>query len=170
MSASKRGSLRGLPGFTLRSTLVHVATYFVIGAVSYWLIARRYWTGPEALAGLRDPEGDFVQRWFLPAQVVRGALHGVALFPLRRALLDMRRSGGLVIASLLLLIGSIAGISGVIEDWVYSTSFHIGLFLVHLPEVVLQTLLYGYLLLAWERRVENRRLWAATDGAGPMKR
>ena len=42
-------------------------------------MARCYWTGPEALPWLRNPEGEFVQRWFLPAQIVRGALRGVAL-------------------------------------------------------------------------------------------
>jgi hypothetical protein len=146
------GVLRGSVGFVGRSTVLHVLTYFVIGAASYWLVARRYWTGPEALPWLRDPEGDFVPRWFMPAQVVRGALYGVALLPLRRALLAMGAWGGPVIASLLLLIGLIAGISGVIEDWVYSTTFHAGLFFAHLPEVIVQTLLYGYLLLAWERR------------------
>jgi hypothetical protein len=155
----RRGVFRTLAGFTGRSTVLHVLTYFVFGAASYWLVARRYWTGQEALPWLRNPEGEFVQRWFLPAQIVRGALHGVALFPLRTALLSMPRFGGLVVASLLLLIGSIAGISGVIEDWVYSTTFHFGLFMAHLPEIVLQTLAYGYLLLAWERRVE--RGWAA---------
>jgi hypothetical protein len=155
MAQEPRGVLRGSVGFVSRSTVLHVVTYFVIGAASYWLVARRYWTGPEALPWLRDPEGDFVPRWFMPAQVVRGALYGVALFPLRKALLAMGAWGGSVIASLLLLIGLIAGISGVIEDWVYSTTFHAGLFLAHLPEVVVQTLLYGYLLLAWERRRET---------------
>jgi hypothetical protein len=62
-----------------------------------------------------------------------------------------------VVASLLLLIGTVAGISGIIEDWVYSTTFHPGLFMAHLPEIVLQTLLYGYLLLAWERHAQKRR-------------
>ena len=157
MSSTTRHSARIFAGFILRSTVLHVLTYFVIGAASYWLLARRFWVGPEALPWLRNPEGEFVQRWFLPAQVVRGVVHGVALFPLRRPLLDMDRRGGLVVASILLLIGSIAGISGVIEDWVYSTTFHLGLFLAHLPEIVLQTVLYGYLLLAWERRAEKRR-------------
>ena len=155
MTDDPRGFPRGSIGFVCRSTLLHVLTYFVIGAASYWLVARRYWTGPEALPWLRDPEGDFVRRWFMPAQVVRGALYGVALFPLRRALLAMGGWGGPAIASLLLLIGLIAGISGVIEGWVYTTTFHAGLFLAHLPEVVVQTFLYGYLLLAWERRRER---------------
>src|SRR5438132_1248414 len=104
MPQNTRGSLHGFVGFVLRSTVLHVLTYFVIGAASYWLVARRYWTGPEALPWLRNPEGEFVERWFLPAQVVRGALQGVALFPLKHALLAMRGWGGLVIASLLLLI------------------------------------------------------------------
>ena len=157
MPQNLRNSLHSWMGFIFRSTVLHVLTYFVIGAASYWLVARRYWTGPEALPWLRNPEGEFVQRWFLPAQILRGALLGIALLPLKGALLDMGRRGGLVIASLLLLIGTVAGISGIIEDWVYSTTFHPGLFLAHLPEIVLQALLYGYLLLAWERRVQERR-------------
>ena len=101
MTYDPRAVLRGSIGFVGRSTVLHVLTYFVIGAASYWLVARRYWTGPEALPWLRDPEGDFVPRWFMPAQVVRGALYGVALFPLRGALLAMGAWGGPVIASLL---------------------------------------------------------------------
>jgi hypothetical protein len=158
-----------LPGFILRSTVLHVLTYVIVGAASYWLLARRYWTGPEALPWLRNPEAEFVQRWLLPAQVVRGAMYGLALFPLRGALLDMGHLGGLVIASLLLLIGWIAGISGVIEDWVYTTTFHLGLFLIHLPEIVLQALLYGYLLLAWELRAK-RRAGTLAGGPGPVSR
>lgn len=157
MTQRTQGAPLRFMGWTVRSTVLHVVTYVVIGAVSYWLVARRYWTGPDALPWLRDPESAFVQRWLLPAQVVRGVLHGIALYPLRRVLLDMHRLGGVVIAALLLLIGSIAGISGAIETWVYTTTFNFGLFMVHLPEIVVQTLIYGYLLLAWEWRVERRR-------------
>lgn len=156
MTQDSQGFFRGCIGFICRSTVLHVLTYLVIGAASYWLVARRYWTGAEALPWLRDPESEFVQRWFLPAQLVRGVLYGVALFPLRKALLAMGAWGGTVIASLLLLIGMVTGISGVIESWVYTTTFHAGLFFVHLPEVIVQTLLYGYVLLAWERRREAR--------------
>ena len=144
--------MRRLVGFIWRSAVLHVLSYVVVGGASYWLIARRYWTGPEAFPWLRDPEGQFVRNWFLPAQIVRGILYGLALFPLRSALLGMGRLGGAVVAGLLLLVGCLAGISGDIETWVYTTTFHLRLFLAHLPEIVVQTLLYGYLLLAWERR------------------
>jgi hypothetical protein len=69
----------------------------------------------------------------------------------------MKRWGGLVIGSILFMFGSVIGISGAIEAWVYSTTFNPDLFLVHLPEVVIQTILFGYLLLAWERRVEKKQ-------------
>jgi hypothetical protein len=157
MAHDARGLTRALAGFVVRSTVLHVVTYFLIGAASYWLVARRYWTGSEALAWLRDPEGDFVPRWFLPAQVLRGVVFGLALFPLRGTLLGMGARGGSVIAALLLLIGMVAGANGVVEEAVYRTTFHAGLFLAHLPEIVIQAFLYGYLLVAWERRAERIR-------------
>jgi len=144
--------LRVFPGFCLRTTVLHIVTYFPIGAISYFLIAQKYWTGPEAVPGLRDPGGEFVQRWFLPAQVLRGILHAAVLYPLRKPLLEMGRWGGLMIAAILLMFGWIAGVSGLIEGLVYTTTTHFGLFFAHLPEIVLQTLLFGYLLLWWERR------------------
>lgn len=143
-------------GFVWRSTAVHVVTYVVIGALSYWLIAKRYWTGPDALPGLRDPSGEFVQHWFIPAQLLRGILHGLVLYPLVDALLVMKRWGGAVLASILLVIGSVAGISGLIEGLVYSTTTSVRLYLAHLPEIIIQTLLYGYWLLAWERKASAR--------------
>jgi len=144
--------MRTFLGFALRLTSVHIVTYVVVGGISYWLIAHRYWTGPEKVPGLNDPSGEFVQRWFLPAQILRGLIYAVALYPLRQALLEMGRWGGLVIASLMLLVGSIAGISGFIESCVYTADPHVELFLAHLPEVVLQSLLFGYLVMWWERR------------------
>ena len=144
---------RSFLGFTFRLTAVHILTYLVIGGLYYWLIAKKYWTGPKKLPGLRDPSGEFVQRWFLPAQILRGSIYAVALYPLRRAFLDLGRWGGPVIASLMLLIGCIAGISGFIESCVYTADPHVELFLAHLPEVVIQSLLFGYLLVYWERRV-----------------
>jgi hypothetical protein len=134
-----------------------VLTYLVIGAISYLLIAKRYWTGPLAIPGLRDPQSQHVQVWIWPAQVLRSILHAAVLYPLRGALLQMGGWGGLMIAAILLIIGSVAGISGLIEGLVFTTTIHLGLYLAHLPEIVIQTLLFGYLLLVWEKRVEEIR-------------
>lgn len=156
MAGQLRSPVRVFLGFTWRVTAVHILTYMVIGGLSYWLVAKRFWAGPEAVPGLRDPQGEFVQQWFLPAQILRGILHAIVFIPFRRLLLEMKRWGGLVVASVLLLIGSVGGISGLIESVVYSTTWHLGLILAHLPEIVVQTLLFGYILLWWERRVEAR--------------
>jgi hypothetical protein len=129
----------------------------LVGAFSYRFIARYLWEGPVLLPGMRDIQSPAVQMMILPAQVVRGLLIALALFPIRRFLLESGRSGGWMIASILLLIGSFAGISGQIEVWVYTTGFNLRLFLAHLPEIVLQSLLFGYLLLAWERRIGTKR-------------
>jgi hypothetical protein len=148
--------LRSFFGFFLRVTIVHVVMYVGIGALSYALLAEKYWTGPDAVPGLRDPTGEIVTRWMLPAQVLRGLLLAVALYPLRRAFLDLGRCGGLVIASLLIIIGSIGGVGGLIENVVYTEDVPLGLLLAHLPEVVIQALLFGYLLLWWQRKVESK--------------
>ncbi|HJW44811.1 MAG TPA: hypothetical protein VJ463_10165 [Geothrix sp.] len=144
-----------------RATVLHVLTYMVVGALSYRFIARYVWEGPILLPGMRDIQSPAVQMMILPAQVVRGLLIALALLPIRPFLMDSERFGGLMIASILLLIGSFAGISGQIEVWVYTTGFNLRLFLAHLPEIVIQSLLFGYLLLAWERRASAKH----SDGA-----
>lgn len=90
--------------------------------------------------------------WILPDQILRGILYGLALFPIRDALVDLGRWGGLVVASLLLIIGQIAGISGVIEGWVFIMTANLPVFFATLPEVIVQTLAFGYWLLYWEKR------------------
>lgn len=147
---------RSFFGFFLRVTILHVVTYIGIGALSYVLLAQKYWTGPDAVPGLRDPSGEIVTRWMLPAQILRSLLLAVALYPLRRAFMELGRCGGLVIASLLIIIGSIGGVGGLIENVVYTEDVPVGLILAHLAEVVIQALLFGYLLVWWQRRVESK--------------
>lgn len=152
MKSTQRGFWRVLGGFTFRSTVLHVLTYMVIGSLAFHFMTHHY---DETATEMRDVHSPHVMHWFFLAQIVRGILYGIVLFPLRRPLLDMGRWGGLMIGNILFMISSIVGINGVIEAWVY-THFNPYLFLAHLPEVVIQTTLFGYLLLAWERRVEKR--------------
>ena len=150
-------------GFAWRTTLLHLATYLVVGSISYFLVAQPYWTGPEALPGLRDPMSDHVQQWMWPAQILRAILHAAVLYPLLGALFALGRWGGAMISALLLVLGSIAGINGLIEGLVFTTTVDLRLFFAHLPEVVLQTLAFGYLLLWWEKKVRARRAAAEPE-------
>jgi hypothetical protein len=156
-------SVRPFLGFTWRTTVLHLLTYTAIGSLSYFLVAQPYWSGPEAVPGLREPMSDHVQQWMWIAQILRGILLAAVLYPLRSALLQMGRWGGLMIAALLLIIGWLAGIAGLIEGLVYTTTTDLEVNLVHLPEIVVQTLLFGYLLLGWERRAQARRTTAAQE-------
>ena len=153
MKSNKRSLLRILVGFTFRSTVLHLVTYMVIGALAFHFMTHRH---DETAAGMQDLHGQHVMHWLFPAQILRGILHGLVLFPLRKALLDLKRWGGLVVGMILFMFGSVIGINGAIEGWVYSTRFNLDQFLAHLPEVIIQTTLYGYLLLAWERRAEKK--------------
>jgi hypothetical protein len=93
----------------------------VIGALAFRFMTHHI---DETAPGIQDLHGPHVMHWFFPAQIVRGVLHGLVLFPLRRALLDMRRWGGLVVGSILFMVGSVIGIDGAIEGWVYGTNFN----------------------------------------------
>jgi hypothetical protein len=143
--------------FAVRVTVLHILTYYIIGGPWYHAVTHRYYEGPNALPTLRNPNSDHVMKWILPAQALRGVLHAIALYPLRRALLDLGRWGGLAIASILLLIGAVAGISGVMEQLVFTTTASPEVFIATLPEIIVQTILFGYLLLWWERRLERKR-------------
>ncbi len=48
--------------------------------------------------------------------------------------------------------GAVAGISGLIEALVFTTSAILDVFVATLPEIVIQSLLFGYLIMYWERR------------------
>jgi hypothetical protein len=63
----------------------------------------------------------------------------------------MKRWGWLSVSSLYLLIGTIAGSGGTIEHIVYTTTPAF-LALATLPEITAQGLMFGYLLVLWERR------------------
>ncbi|MFZ6780191.1 hypothetical protein ACO0LD_25440 [Undibacterium sp. Ji83W] len=145
-------------GFIARTTLLHLLTYLIIGAISYRLYAYRMWEGEHAVPGLRDPHSQFVQTWILPTQLLRGILHGIIFLPLRQNLLKQGKWGGLIIASILIFIGAVGGINGAMEALVYTTGFNLELFLTHFPEIVVQTLLFAYLLLAWEARIDRKNL------------
>ena len=69
---------------------------------------------------------------------------------------SLGRCGGLVIASLLTITGPIGGVGGLIENVAYTEDVPLVLILAHAPEVVVQALLFGYLLLWWQRKVESK--------------
>lgn len=89
--------------------------------------------------------------WVIPSQILRGFILAVALYPFLSRILEMKSWGWLAVSSLYLLIGTVAGSGGVIEHIVYTTT-PIFFTLATLPEITVQGLMFGYLLVFWERR------------------
>ena len=92
--------------------------------------------------------------WVLPSQILRGFILAVALYPFLVRILEMKRWGWLSVSSLYLLIGTIAGSGGIIEHIVFTTA-PVLFSLATLPEIVAQGLMFGYLLVLWERRAHQ---------------
>ncbi len=137
--------------FTAKVVAAHVTTYFLAGAVFYSWLTKQYYVGPNPIFATfmrteTEPElwGNVVT-WFLPAQLLRGALMAVVLYPLYDVLKAwpfLKRL--LYVASLYLIFGfwaATVAAPGTIEGMVYMRPFITPS--VHLrvqPEIVLQGL------------------------------
>lgn len=92
--------------------------------------------------------------WVIPSQILRGFILAAALYPFLPRILEMKRWGWLSVSSVYLLIGTIAGSGGVIEQIVYTTT-PLFFTLAVLPEIIVQGLMFGYFLVLWERRYHH---------------
>lgn len=138
--------------FASRTIIVHIATYALAGIVAYWVQWGGVYGGP-AMQTYMKPPSEFAV-WVVPSQILRGFVLAVALYPFLGRILELKQWGWLSVSSLYLLIGTIAGSGGVIEHIVFTTTPML-FTLATLPEIVGQGLMFGYLLVLWERRSHN---------------
>ena len=137
--------------FYARVATAHFLSYVVVGAISYVLIMRACLPRVPADVGLREITSTHVQTWLWPAQFVRALVIAAALYPIRDALARAGRWAGLTIAGLMVGIGCLAGFNGLIEDLIFYRNVSLYLYYIHIPEVLCQTVAFGY-LLAWMER------------------
>jgi hypothetical protein len=140
--------------FASRTVIVHIATYVFAGVVAYFIQWGGVYGGPAMQAYMKPPSE--YATWVIPSQILRGFILAVALYPFLARILEMKRWGWLSVSSLYLLIGTIAGSGGVIEHIVFTTTPVFFTFAT-LPEIVAQGLMFGYLLVLWERRSRKKR-------------
>jgi len=139
--------------FASRTIIVHIVTYFIAGVLAYFI----QWGGVYgglAMQTYVKPPSEFAA-WVIPSQILRGLILAVALYPFLGRILELKRWGWLSVSSLYLLIGTVAGSGGVIEHIVFTTT-PVSFTLATLPEIVVQGLMFGYLLVLWERRSHRR--------------
>lgn len=142
--------------FYARVALAHFLSYVLVGAVSYVLIMRYCLPLVAPEVGLRAITSPHVQFWLWPAQFVRALVLAAVFYPLRGALLAAGRLGGLMIAGIMIGIGCLAGFNGLIENLIFYHNVSLYLYYIHIPEILGQTLLFGYGLIWLERAAGQR--------------
>jgi len=140
---------RGTAGFVLLVAVSHAITYLFIGAAAFATLTHGLYEGGDSLFGtyLRTPaESDLwrqVTTWFLPAQLLRGALIGLALapfLPTLRGWAPWRRA--LALLGVYLVVGfwaAAVAAPGNIEGLVYlRPAFGTDVHLRVQPEIIIQ--------------------------------
>lgn len=150
-------NIRRFVFFTGKVIAAHVTTYFLAGALAYQLLTKEFYVGPHPLfAAFMRTEAEpelwaHVVHWFLPAQILRGLLMALVLYPL----FDTLRAWPfgkrfLLIAGLYLVLGfwgATVAAPGTIEGMVYLRPFITPQ--VHLkvqPEIIGQGLALAFLI------------------------
>jgi hypothetical protein len=145
--------------FAAKVTLAHVVTYFIAGALAYSLLTKQFYEGSNPIFATfmrTQAEPDLwshVMTWFIPAQVLRGALIAAALYPLFDTLSAWSFSKRFFsIAALYLVLGfwaAAVAAPGNIEGLVYlRPTITPYAHLMVQPEIVAQGLALG-LWMAW---------------------
>lgn len=138
-------------GFVWRVTAVHMLSYFVVGLVAFVVADYAALYATSELRLLMRPT---TSAWVAagPAlQAVRGLLFGVVFWPLRDRLRGS--SGAVVLAGLLIglaVFGAAGPAPGSLEG-LWFTTLPLGVQLLGLPEVLVQTTLFSFVLVAWTR-------------------
>ena len=158
-SPSSRASVGGrrLIWFVLIVAVAHALTYFVVGALAFATLTHVLYEGADPLfvSYLRTPGESqlwqHVTAWFLPAQLLRGVLIGLALSPflplMRRWSVRQRP---VAVAGLYLVIGfwaAAVAAPGNIEGLVYlRPEFSLDVHLLVQPEIVVQGVAMSFLV------------------------
>lgn len=150
-------NLKSILSWIGRVTVVHFATYFVFGIIFFNLLgyAALYASSDVAvyMRSTTDPlvmAGPFFQ-------LIRGPIIALALYSFRKVFMDERWGWALLWGLLLALmvIAPAGAAPGSIEGLIY-TRIPLWFHAIILPEVILQMLVFSWLLIAWQRRMEKK--------------
>lgn len=142
--------------FISRFSVIHTLTYAVLGIV-FMLLSDyfSYFEADELLSVVMKPVDSLSVRLAIPAQLIRGAILGSAVYPIRESII--RESfGWLKLAWLMFAftaIGAVITGPGSIEGLLY-TNFPFDP-LTGYPEIILQILTFSILFTWWSNR-KNR--------------
>lgn len=159
MTVDRNETRISLPGLTIRTVVVHTITYFVAGILAYTLGDYEKTFSQPPLSYLMRPTSDPLVMAGPLFQPIRGVIFALALYPLRRVLFGERR-GWLILWWLLLALGVLSTFGpspGSVEGLIYTIIPPLDQIL-GLWEVLLQSLLFSFILFYWVNHPEKRWL------------
>ena len=110
----------------------------------------------NAISYLRDPHNPNMQLAIWPAQVVRGLLFALVLFPYRKRFIEMGAwAGGFTFGAIIFVIGFIAASGGMFEHFVYFNEYPIKFALITSIEILVQAALMGTWIVSWMKRTRS---------------
>jgi hypothetical protein len=160
-------SPRGFGRFALKVIVVHTLSYFAYGLILSQVFDYGRLFQQEIIRDFMRPiDSPYVYAGpFL--QPLRGLLLAIAIWPLRRVLLE-GRFGWLILWNILVMVGILSTPAAApcsVEGVLYS-KLPLWYHLIGLPEILLQTLTFSALLVWWWRRSETTAESTAGRPAG----
>ncbi len=148
-------SARSVLVFFVGVVVAQVGTYYIAGLIAFLGLgsAQYYPPSPTAISFLREVPPFSVT---IPAAILRALLFGLVLYPFRARILELGRVwGGLSASAVILIAGEIASSGGIIERAVYYTPLPLGFVLITITEILIQSLLFGQVLLYWMKKFKH---------------
>ena len=149
----------GFPELTVKTIVVHTITYFVAGVLAYTLGGYAKTFSQPPLSYLMRATSDPLVIAGPLFQPIRGVIFASAFYPLRDVLFGRRR-GWLILWWLLLALGVLSTFGpapGSVEGLIYTIISPLSQIL-GLWEVLLQSLLFSFILFYWVNHPEKKWL------------
>jgi hypothetical protein len=132
-----------------------VVTYFIAGFIARFVLggSEFYPPSPTAISYLRDPAAPGMAIKIWPAQALRGLLFALALFPLRKRLIELGTwGGGLAFGAVIFVVGYVAASGGMIEHFVWFNEYPVKFAVITFIEILIQVAIMGPWTVSWMKR------------------
>ena len=147
-------SIKSFFGLSGRIIAAHFMTYWFVGFLFFLTglnVLVFYEAHPNPLVTALHRSSSLLVQAGPLFQLIRGAIFALALLPFRRVFLE-RKWGWVYLWGLFLALAIFAPageMPGSIEGFVY-TNLPVMFHLIYLPEIVIQTLIFSWLVVTWE--------------------
>jgi hypothetical protein len=141
--------------FALIVMVTMIATYFIAGLLARFVLggSEFYPPSPTAISYLRDPAAPGMALIIWPAQLLRGLLFALVLFPLRKRFVELGTwGGGVVFGGVVFVVGYVAASGGMIEHFVWFTEYPVKFALITFVEILVQVAIMGLWTVAWMKK------------------